>query len=89
VFDSQQLAAALLKICGPQGSPSDMAAHTLSRGTLPIPSPIVNNQAEAEVWIHGNHAVEAAFQSDNEQAKDLAAVPVQPSLFSEADTQST
>lgn len=88
-FDSQQLAAALLKIYGPQGSPSDMAAHTLSGGTLPIPSPIVNSQAEAEVWRHGNHAVEAAFQADNDQAADLAAVPIPLPLFSQAGPNPT
>jgi hypothetical protein len=88
-FDSQQLAAALLRIYDPQSSPPSTTAHTLSCGTLPVPSPVVSNQAEAGAWLQGNRAVEAAFQADNEQARDLAAVPVQPSLFSEADPLST
>jgi hypothetical protein len=88
-FDAEQLAAALLEICDPQSSPSNPTAHTLSRGKIPIPSPVVGNQNEAETWFQGNRAVEAAFQADNDQATEPAAVPVPLPLFDEEAPQST
>jgi hypothetical protein len=88
-FDAEQLAAALLEICDPQSSPSNPTAHTLSRGKIPIPSPVVSNQNEAETWFQGNQVVEAAFQADNDQATELVAVPVPLPLFDGADSPST
>lgn len=88
-FDTEQLAAALIAIYDPQSSPPNPTAHTLSQGTLPIPSPIVSNQNETETWFQGNRAVEAAFQADNDQATELVAVPVPLPLFDGADSPST
>jgi hypothetical protein len=88
-FDSQQLAAALLRIYDPQSSPPSTTAHTLSCGTLPIPSPVVSNQAEAGTWLQGNRAVEAAFQADNDQATEPVGVPLPLPLFDGADSPST
>jgi len=87
-FDSQQLVMAVLNIYDPQISPPDMAAHTLSRGVLPIPSPIVSNAAEAEAWLRGNQALETAFRADQDEAMKPAAIPIPLPLFDEAHADS-
>jgi hypothetical protein len=88
-FEAERLAAALIEIYDPQSSPSNPTAYTLSRGRLPIPSPVVSNQNEAETWFQGNRAVEAAFQADNDQATESVAIPVPLPLFDAGDPEST
>jgi hypothetical protein len=86
-FNSLELAQALLKIYDPERTPPDVAAHTLSGGTMAIPSPFVSNETEATTWFHDNRAVEAAFQADQVNAVEAVAVPIPLTLFNELDEE--
>ncbi len=86
-FNSLELAQALLRIYDPERTPPDVAAHTLSGGTMSIPSPLVSNETQAMAWFHDNRAVEAAFQADQVNAVDAVAAPIPLDLFTELETQ--
>lgn len=66
-LNSRELAAALLKIYSRGQSPQNVAAHMITNGVLPIPSPVVSDEDKAIAWKMGHQAVEKAFRADQQK----------------------
>ena len=63
-LDSAEIAAELLKIFDPATSPADAQFHTRSKGTLPVPEPVVASPQDEIRWVMGMAQCLQADQAD-------------------------
>ena len=74
-LDAAEIAAELLKIFDPATSPADVQFHTRSKGTLPVPEPVVAFPQDEIRWVTGMVLCIEADQADAAEC-ELAALPL-------------